>query len=120
MMAMAVEYFHMFVNSFLFVILFLGGWHLTFWGGLDFLRWENIQGMLGMDQGLIEFLQFTVLWIKIHVVIIFLVIVRGAFGRVRIDQLLDIGWKRLIPWATIMLFTTIGLIILDHSWPTLF
>ncbi len=120
MMAMAVEYFHMFVNSFLFVILFLGGWHLTFWAGLDFLKWENIQATLGLDQGIIEFLQFTVLWTKIHIVIVFLVIVRGAFGRVRIDQLLDIGWKRLIPWATFMLFLTIGLIILDYSWPTLF
>ncbi|MHA1974753.1 MAG: NADH-quinone oxidoreductase subunit H, partial [Candidatus Hodarchaeales archaeon] len=50
--------------------------------------------------------------VKLWVFIFLFIWVRGALPRVRIDQLLDIGWKRLLPLAIInviivvVMFTT--------------
>jgi len=88
MLIMAVEYFHMFVNSGIIVLLFFGGWFMPFGDFLD---------------GAIWFL------IKVHIFVIIMIWIRAALPRIRIDQFLMLGWTRLIPMAVINVFWAIGL-----------
>ena len=89
LLIMAVEYFHMFVNSGIIVYLFFGGWDMPSF--LDFFS--------------------PAIWflIKLHIFIIIMIWVRAALPRVRIDQFLMIGWTRLMPMAIINLFLAIGI-----------
>ena len=76
------EYMHSVLASLLIVILFLGGWHGPL---LPPAAW---------------------LLTKTFFVMTFLMWMRGVVPRVRIDQLLNIGWKVLIPLALFNIFIT--------------
>jgi NADH-quinone oxidoreductase subunit H len=51
------------------------------------------------------------LWIiiKTYSLVIFAILVRGTLPRFRIDQLMDFGWKRLIPLSLILLMAVMYL-----------
>jgi NADH-quinone oxidoreductase subunit H len=99
MMYLVAEFLHMFVASFLIVILFLGGWH--FWGLTD-----GIDGPGGMQvTWVVALLRIIVLLAKVMVMILFFMLVRWSWPRFRYDQLMDIGWKVMIPWGLINLVT---------------
>ncbi len=86
MMFMVAEFLHMILASFLIVILFLGGWH--FWG---------LTGA-GEAIGWIEvLLRVIVLLAKVMAVILFFMFARWSWPRFRFDQLMEIGWKVMIP-----------------------
>lgn len=74
---MLAEYFRGYAGAAVAVLLFLGGWNGPF------LPPE--------------------LWFLIKVFIVFFVFIwlRGSLTRVRIDQILNIGWKRLLPLAMV-------------------
>jgi NADH-quinone oxidoreductase subunit H len=84
---MMSEYARGFVGSALATLLFLGGWIGPFPevipAGLWFL-------------GKVFFVFFLFIWI------------RGALPRVRTDQILAIGWKRLLPLAVVNIFIAIA------------
>ena len=95
LLIMAVEYFHMFVNSGIIVILFFGAWFMP-------------PNLFGLD--LFGWLDPTVWFlIKLHIFVGIMIWIRAALPRVRIDQFLMLGWTRLIPVAVINLFWAIGL-----------
>ncbi len=75
------EYINMFTMSALTVTLFLGGWQGPVFGP-TFLVWI-----------------LPVFWflLKTAVVLFFFIWVRGTLPRMRYDQLMAFGWKRLIP-----------------------
>ncbi len=83
------EYMNMFTMSALAVSLFLGGW------GGPFL--DQVGGVAA------TLLSFVYLLVKVCVVLFLFVWVRASFPRFRYDQLMDLGWKRLIPSALIWL-----------------
>lgn len=95
------EYGHMMIASGLFATFFLGGYNIP---------WTTVQGVhdwiaatLGTTGNLtnilntvVHFLMYNVkfiilLWIFIHV--------RWTLPRFRYDQLMDLGWKTMLPWA---------------------
>ena len=82
------EYAHMLGTSFLGALLFLGGW-------------------LGPGPA-----WFGPLWFLGKAVLIFLLVtwVRWSFVRIRVDQILAISWKLLLP-ATIVLLLATGLVV---------
>lgn len=84
---MAAEYMRGFVGASMFVLLFLGGWSGPF---------GNI-----IPVGI---------WFIIKVFIVFGVIIwiRGALPRIRTDQILIIGWKRLLPLAVVNIFIALA------------
>ena len=47
---------------------------------------------------------FAALWVilKVYSIVFFAVLIRGTLPRFRIDQLMDFGWKRLIPLSLIV------------------
>jgi NADH-quinone oxidoreductase subunit H len=79
------EYINMATVSALATTLFLGGWHAPFW--IDQF-WE------GANQG-----YWPVLWFfgKVLFFIFIFIWLRGSLPRLRYDQFMAFGWKRLIP-----------------------
>jgi NADH-quinone oxidoreductase subunit H len=99
------EYSLMIVNSCLAVTLFFGGWSLGM-GGLG-LTTEVLQKM-GWVGGLIG----TGIFVTKMMVFLFMYIwFRATFPRFRFDQLMDLGWKYLIPLALANIFVT-GIVLL--------
>ncbi|MCE5266447.1 MAG: NADH-quinone oxidoreductase subunit NuoH [Planctomycetaceae bacterium] len=89
-MYMVAEFLHMITASFLIVILFLGGWHL--WG---------VTGAGNEVSWPIALVRIIVLLGKVMVVILFFMLARWSWPRFRFDQLMDIGWKVMIPWGLV-------------------
>ena len=92
MMYLVGEFLHMVLAAFLIVILFLGGWHL--WGltgSGDLVTWP------------LALLRVIVLLVKVMGVILFFMLARWSWPRFRYDQLMDLGWKVMIPWGLVNL-----------------
>lgn len=83
------EYVNMATVSALATTLFLGGWHAPFW--LDRIWPEANQGYwpLLWFFGKIFFFVFIFIWL------------RGTLPRLRYDQFMELGWKRLIPFSLV-------------------
>ncbi|MDN4171726.1 NADH-quinone oxidoreductase subunit NuoH [Nocardioides sp. SOB77] len=83
------EYINMATVSALATTLFLGGWHAPFW--IDELY-------AGFNEG-----YWPVLWFfgKVLFFIFFFIWLRGSLPRLRYDQFMAFGWKRLIPVALV-------------------
>ncbi|NPC98534.1 NADH-quinone oxidoreductase subunit NuoH [Nocardioides sp. zg-DK7169] len=81
------EYINMATVSALATTLFLGGWHAPFW--IDRLY-------VGFNEG-----WWPVLWFfgKVLFFIFIFIWLRGSLPRLRYDQFMAFGWKRLIPAA---------------------
>ena len=94
---LVAEFLHMVTASFLIVILFLGGWH--FWGLTD-----GVNGP-GGDQvtWVVAVLRIIVLLVKVMAVILFFMLARWSWPRFRFDQLMDLGWKLMLPWGMVNL-----------------
>jgi len=83
------EYANMITASALIVVLYLGGWHLPF---LDY-------GWFGPVWGGI--LSMAVFFGKIALLLFIFIWVRWTLPRFRYDQLMGLGWKRLLPLALV-------------------
>ena len=83
------EYINMATVSALATTLFLGGWHAPFW--ID-------EFWAGANSG-----YWPVLWFfgKVLFFIFIFIWLRGSLPRLRYDQFMAFGWKRLIPIALI-------------------
>ena len=90
------EYLNMIVASLLMVTFFLGGWWLPF--GIDPPTWVYPIVVLG----------------KMLLFVYFFVWVRATLPRPRYDQLMSLGWKILLPIATLnALITAIIVVVTD-------
>ncbi|MDD3459379.1 MAG: NADH-quinone oxidoreductase subunit NuoH [Weeksellaceae bacterium] len=97
------EYVNIFITSVLLATLFFGGYDIPFVN--DAKLTEN----LGMNT--MAVLHFLVLFIKTCFFIFLFMWVRWTIPRFRYDQLMDLGWKRLLPLALFNLLIT-GFVIL--------
>jgi NADH-quinone oxidoreductase subunit H len=102
---MLAEYSAMLVNCCLLVLLFFGGWTMAMFGyGLtsSVLRhWGILGGLLGLAIFVVKVMTFMFVYIWF----------RATFPRFRFDQLMDLGWKWMIPLALGNIFVT-GIFIL--------
>jgi NADH-quinone oxidoreductase subunit H len=87
------EYVNMITVAVLVSLLFLGGWNL----GLGF----PVPPLVG----------FLVLAAKVGAILFFFIWLRGTLPRFRYDQLMDFGWKILIPVASVNILLTAGLLV---------
>jgi len=94
------EYMNTFTIAALTVLLFLGGWR---WPVMPF------DGLLHSSVSVVWFL------FKAYLVILFIVWIRGTYPRLRIDQLMALGWKLLVPLSFINIVLTA--IVLFYGWP---
>ncbi len=107
---MLAEYSAMIVNCCLMVILFFGGWTLAFNGvGLTTAALQAM-GLAGGILGAVIFIT------KVMAFMLMYVWFRATFPRFRFDQLMDLGWKRMIPLALANIIVT-GVVILAFPEP---
>lgn len=107
------EYAAMLVVSAIMVTLFLGGWSLP-------LSWLN--GHVPMDTPLGAWLPFFMGFVHVGVFIakmaffiFFFIWVRWSLPRFRYDQLMNIGWKVLIPLGLLNTFFSALLLAVQHG-----
>lgn len=87
------EYINMFVSSAVMSLFFFGGYNYP---GMDSIADPNLQALIGVAAmfGKTIFFIFVFMWI------------RWTIPRFRYDQLMNLGWKFLIPFSLINLVAT--------------
>jgi NADH-quinone oxidoreductase subunit H len=98
-MFMLSEYLAMFTASAMITTLYLGGWQAPYLEGL------------GLSPVVTSLLQVAAFATKVIAVVIFFMIVRWSMPRFRYDQLMNLGWKVMLPLALLNIALT-GLFIL--------
>ena len=93
------EYINMFISAAVISTLYLGGYNFPFMNNL------------GLDHNTITVLGTLALFIKIFFFIFFFMWIRWTVPRFRYDQLMNLGWKILLPLAVINIFAT-GLVLI--------
>jgi len=92
------EFSNSFIFSALMVTLFFGGWQIPWVSG-----------------DLIQPIAPVVFLIKTYIGIFFLMTIRGTMPRVRVDQLLALGWKALLPASLAWVMITALIIKVGQS-----
>lgn len=95
------EYSHMLIGSGVFTLLFLGGWNPLPWLPLDrFAGWVHL-----LDHPIALGIVSIVIFLgKVLAMIFFFMWIRWTLPRFRYDQVMEIGWKKLLPLAILNLF----------------
>jgi NADH-quinone oxidoreductase subunit H len=106
------EYSNMMVGSAVFVLLFLGGWNPLPWISLaKFAGWVGLVNHPAL-LGLVSILIFLG---KVLSMIFFFMWVRWTVPRFRYDQVMKIGWQKLLPLAIAnLLVYAIGIALLTR------
>ncbi|MCI4363836.1 MAG: NADH-quinone oxidoreductase subunit H [Thermoplasmata archaeon] len=99
---MLADYARALVGSYLIVLLFLGGWTMPGW----------------VPAPLTNFPLAGILWFQVKTYLVFGVFiwVRASLPRVRTDQLLRVGWMRMIPLALLSIVLA-ALVVLAKCLP---
>jgi len=84
---MIAEYSNLITSSALIVTLYFGGWHVP---GLQ---------LLNLPIWLEQFLQIAAFLVKGGIFMLFFMWVRWTLPRFRYDQLMNLGWKSMLPLA---------------------
>jgi len=92
------EYINMFISSAVMASLYFGGYNFPF------------QHELGLDGNALSIVQTLVFFGKIFIFIFIFMWVRWTLPRFRYDQLMNLGWKVLLPLAIANIFIT-GLVM---------
>ena len=93
------EYANMITGAALTVTLFFGGWDVPFIN-------ESSMGIPGVILSILSFAFKTAFFLFLYIW------VRWTFPRFRYDQLMNLGWKVLLPLALINIFLTAGYLTL--------
>jgi NADH-quinone oxidoreductase subunit H len=87
------EYAHMVIGSGVFTLMFLGGWNPLPWVSLaDLCGWIGLANPI-----LVGALSIAIFLGKVLALIFFFMWVRWTVPRFRYDQVMELGWKKLLP-----------------------
>ncbi len=102
------SYVNLVLSALVFAILYLGGWE--FFIPLDHLAdWIGVPETTPWLQVLTASLGIIMTLVKAYFLVFIAVLLRWTVPRVRIDQLLDLGWKFLLPVSLANLLITAAL-----------
>jgi NADH-quinone oxidoreductase subunit H len=90
------EYINMFISGVVMATLFFGGYDIPF---VNEASW-------GLNQNLLSIIGFAVLMTKALFFVFVFIWIRWTIPRFRYDQLMNLGWKKLIPLALINMVAT--------------
>jgi NADH-quinone oxidoreductase subunit H len=96
------EYINMFISSAVLSTLYFGGYNFPFMNDL------------GLDHNTITILGTLAMFAKIFFFIFFFMWIRWTVPRFRYDQLMNLGWKGLLPLAIVNVLIT-GLVLILSS-----
>jgi len=97
------EYINMFISSAVISTLYFGGYNFPF------------MNELGLDHNTLTILGTVALFAKIFFFIFFFMWVRWTLPRFRYDQLMNLGWKSLLPLSIANLLVTAIVLILTQK-----
>jgi len=96
------EYSHMLIGSGVFILLFLGGWNPLPWISLA----DLIGGLHRLTHAaavvhplFVGVLSIVIFLVKVLAMIFFFMWIRWTIPRFRYDQVMKLGWQRLLPLA---------------------
>jgi NADH-quinone oxidoreductase subunit H len=95
------EYINMFVSSAVMATLFFGGYDIPFF---DESAWQGSPLVLSA-------LTFAVMMAKVSFFLFLFIWIRWTIPRFRYDQLMNLGWKKLIPLALINMLISAALLL---------
>jgi len=95
------EYINMFISGVVMSTLYFGGYDIPF---VNEASW-------GLAPWLISLIGFVVLMTKAWIFIFVFMWIRWTIPRFRYDQLMNLGWKRLIPLALINMLVTAAVVL---------
>ncbi|GAB3412503.1 NADH-quinone oxidoreductase subunit NuoH [Niabella aquatica] len=99
------EYINMFISGVIMSTLYFGGYDIPF---VNEASW-------GISQNLLAFISFVVLLCKAFFFVFVFMWIRWTVPRFRFDQLMHLGWKRLVPLALLnMLITAVVVLLLNR------
>lgn len=101
------EYINMFISSVVMATLF--------WGGYDipFVKDAVLGQSIGVN--MLALLQGVTLFIKTAFFIFLFIWIRWTIPRFRYDQLMNLGWKGLIPLSLINMLATAAFVLFRNS-----
>jgi len=106
------EYANMTVGAAVVGLLFFGGWHPA-----PFVTWTDLAGWTGLplDAGVLgAVLAVATFTIKTFIFLFFFIWVRWTVPRFRYDQVMRIGWRKLLPLAILnLVIYAIGISVYD-------
>jgi NADH-quinone oxidoreductase subunit H len=95
------EYINMFVSSAVMATLYFGGYDIPF---VNEAAW-------GLSPWLLSLISFSVLMAKVSFFLFLFLWIRWTIPRFRFDQLMNLGWKGLIPLALINMVITAAVML---------
>lgn len=102
------SYVNLVLSALVFAVLYLGGWESP-------IPLERLAGLIGVSdtnpwlQIIQATIGITMTVLKAYFLIFLAILLRWTVPRVRIDQLLDLGWKFLLPVSLVNLLLTAAL-----------
>jgi NADH-quinone oxidoreductase subunit H len=109
------EYAHMVIGSGVFTLLFLGGWNPLPWVPLaQVIEWLTHLSPHAAHPIFVGVLSIGIFLFKVLVLIFVFMWVRWTVPRFRYDQVMEIGWKKLLPLAIAnLLVYAIGIAVIQ-------
>ena len=109
------EYSHMIVGSGVFMLLFGGGWNPLPWVPLaDLVGWLTLITPLASHPLFVGVLSISIFLGKVLAMIFFFMWVCWTLPRFRYDQVMKIGWQRLLPLSIAnLLFYAIAIALIQ-------
>jgi NADH-quinone oxidoreductase subunit H len=95
------EYINMFISSAVMVTIFFGGYDIPF---VNEAAW-------GLSSFWMSLISFSVIMIKISCMLFVFLWIRWTVPRFRYDQLMNLGWKKLIPLALLNMIITAAVML---------
>jgi NADH-quinone oxidoreductase subunit H len=118
------EYAHMLTSSALMATLFFGGWDIPFWNGDNAFQHEGVwisgfaadgtpvAAQLAWWKTLMTFLVFAA---KTYFFVLVYIWVRWTVPRFRYDQIMQLGWKVMLPTAlAYIMVVALTILVLDE------
>jgi NAD(P)H-quinone oxidoreductase subunit 1 len=108
MLFYAGSYANLVLSCLLIAVLYLGGWESPIPVG-TLAGWLGVSESTAWVQVITASLGIVMTLFKTYLMIFIAILLRWTVPRVRIDQLLDLGWKFLLPVSLVNLLLTAGL-----------
>ena len=107
------EFIEVVFLSAIMATVFLGGWQVPFLYTDGFHLGTHY---LGVPHGIVLLLQTTAWGMKVILFCWFQLLVRWTMPRFRPDQLMSLGWKRLLPVSLANILVTAGVVLALEAW----
>lgn len=102
------SYANLVLSALVFAVLYLGGWSFPI-PVSAIANWIGVSESTPWLQVLTATLGIVMTLVKAYLMIFIAILLRWTVPRVRIDQLLDLGWKFLLPISLVNLLVTAAL-----------